>query len=365
MTREARNCATLAGIAMTVVIALAGCAAGPDLNPDATGGREAGLTISEVSLQGTGTAATVGPGDTVKAAFTYHIWSPDGCPACFDQIVIGVGNDAQVCAYDGMPRVHPGTTKTDTITLIAPASAGSYPVRYKRTDDFTCEQALASYRTAPPPASQTIGTLIVSASAAAPPAETPKAEAEEQEAAPEETAAPPPAQPAPPVVTPVKPGRMMTVVIYFPNFKKDPKRRCRRVYPVRRTVPHSIMIATASLHELFAGPTEQEREAGYHSVFSPASADLLKGIKIENKTAYVNLKDFRTTLSDVSTTCAGLSFLAQMDWTLKRFRTVERTVYAIEGKPKDFYTFLGRGCGGTRCDEKPFRDINYPSGACN
>ena len=50
---------------------------------------------------------------------------------------------------------------------------------------------------------------------------------------------------------------------------------CASVFPVSRSVPKTRAVASAALRELFAGPSAAEREAGYRSPFSPATAGLL------------------------------------------------------------------------------------------
>lgn len=149
------------------------------------------------------------------------------------------------------------------------------------------------------------------------------------------------------------------LLVYFSNDRlaRDPA-DCSAVFPVPRTVPKTSGVATAALHQLFAGPTPQEREAGYRSFFSAATAGLLQGVRVRNGTAYVNLHDLRDTLSGATSSCGAAEFQSQVERTLRQFPTVRRVIYAIEGEPRTFYEWMNEACGPANddCDAGPFRD---------
>lgn len=156
---------------------------------------------------------------------------------------------------------------------------------------------------------------------------------------------------------------LMTVKLFFSNSILDPEISCNKVFPVEREVPETLGVAKVALEELFKGPTEEEKNQGYVSWFSQETEDILKSVKIENNTAYVNLKDIRQIIPNVSTSCGSAEFLAEVETTLKQFSTVERVIIAIEDKPSTFYEWIQIGCAKENdfCDETPFKTSNKES----
>ena len=159
-----------------------------------------------------------------------------------------------------------------------------------------------------------------------------------------------------PAVTPTP--SVMALKLYFNNDKlAEAGGACNKVFPVNRTVPKTVNVATAALGQLFAGPTQEETAKGYTSVFSDKTKDILKSIKIIDGVAYINLADLRSLVPNASTSCGAAMLLAEADSTLKQFSTIKKTIYAIEGKPATFYTWLQLSCGpdNNNCDETPFK----------
>jgi spore germination protein GerM len=114
-------------------------------------------------------------------------------------------------------------------------------------------------------------------------------------------------------------------------------------------------VAKAALEELFKGPTEEEKSQGYVSWFSDITKDILKSLKIENNTAYVNLEDIRQIIPNVSSSCGSAEFLAEVETTLKQFSGVDKVIIAINGKPSVFYEWIGCAKENDFCDEAPFK----------
>jgi spore germination protein GerM len=86
----------------------------------------------------------------------------------------------------------------------------------------------------------------------------------------------------------------------------------------------------AALQQLFAGPTESEAAQGYVSPFSEATADLLVSVRVEGRTAFVDLSDvFLAT--QAKDDCSREAFLSAVERTLKETLPVEWVVYSIEG----------------------------------
>jgi len=150
---------------------------------------------------------------------------------------------------------------------------------------------------------------------------------------------------------------LMTVKVFFSNSQLDPEFSCNKVFPVERETSQTLGVAKAALEELFKGPTEEEKSQGYVSWFSDTTKDILESVKIENNTAYVNLKDIRQIIPNVSTSCGSAEFLAEVETTLKQFPNVNRVIIAIDGKPSTFYEWIQIGCAKENdfCDEAPFK----------
>ena len=94
------------------------------------------------------------------------------------------------------------------------------------------------------------------------------------------------------------------------------------------------------LQELFAGPTESEVTQGYVSPFSEATAGMVMGIRVEGRTAYVDVADvLPAMLADGD--CIREAFLTEVEATLKEVLPVEWVVYSIEGDPQAFCQWVG------------------------
>ena len=159
------------------------------------------------------------------------------------------------------------------------------------------------------------------------------------------------------VTTPIL-QETMTVKVYFGNINLNPNMQdCSKVHLVERTIPKTLGVAKTALEELFKGPSEEEKAQGYVSWFSEETKDILKGVKIENSTAYVDLDDIRQIIPNVSTSCGSAEFLAEVETTLKQFPAVNKVIIAIDAKPSTFYEWIQIGCAKENdfCDETPFK----------
>jgi hypothetical protein len=127
---------------------------------------------------------------------------------------------------------------------------------------------------------------------------------------------------------------------------------------VERRVPATEAVATAALRKLFAGATAEEKAAGL-SGFGHETAGLLRSVRIEDGTAYVDL--VAALLPDsVGTSCGGTAFQVMVGETLLQFPTIERYVVALDGDPRAFVEVMQGGCEdpvepGGPCDPAPFR----------
>jgi spore germination protein GerM len=130
--------------------------------------------------------------------------------------------------------------------------------------------------------------------------------------------------------------------VYFHNeaLAADPA-NCTAVFPVRRAVPRTPAVGSAALRSLFSGPSPEERAQGYRSFFSPATANLLRGLQVKDGTAYVDLEEPRDLLADATSSCGAAEFQSEVAATLEQFPFVERVVYLIDGDPRAFYVWMG------------------------
>lgn len=156
--------------------------------------------------------------------------------------------------------------------------------------------------------------------------------------------------------------------LFYSNIDLDPSSDCDVVFPVERTIEfvaaqdaHDAELrAAAVLAQLFAGPTPVEKRQGFSSFFSGETTELLRKVRIQEgdeRTAYINLHDMRQTLAGANSSCGSLSFLAQLDHTLRATIAVSTIRYAFEGDPELFYNWMQIGCGATEklCDPAPFQ----------
>jgi hypothetical protein len=152
------------------------------------------------------------------------------------------------------------------------------------------------------------------------------------------------------------------VKLFLVNPKLHPNNdNCDKVAAVTRKVPPTAAIATATLQALFSGVNEAEKAVGYESLFSTETSGILKKLNIASGVAYVNLNaDVRTKLSSATSSCGRATFFAQVEQTLKQFKTVKRVYYAIDDSPKDFFEWMEFDADGCQklahhCSSLPFK----------
>jgi hypothetical protein len=115
-----------------------------------------GWKVGNVQLNGGGNTVTVGPGQPVRISLDYQAWNAASCPACIDQIVIGIDASARYCAYDGIPGPYPGASGTSTNTINMPEVPGTYTLTAGYDLQFTCADAMNRFG-----GGTAIGTIIV------------------------------------------------------------------------------------------------------------------------------------------------------------------------------------------------------------
>jgi hypothetical protein len=137
-------------------------------------------------------------------------------------------------------------------------------------------------------------------------------------------------------------------------FSKEVEADCGKVYPVERKVGEGEEMISTSLFHLFSGPTEEEKEAGYSSLFSSDTLYILRWVKVTGGNAYVNLKDIREIIPNASASCGNEQFEAQIRNTISQFVDVNKLVIAIEDSPETYYEWNQMGCQNDLCDLTPF-----------
>lgn len=138
-------------------------------------------------------------------------------------------------------------------------------------------------------------------------------------------------------MTPGRSPGTMTVKVYFHRGQRDDP---TKVVAVRRSVPHSPKVATAALTQLLAGPTRTERDAGYWSVFTSATAGMLRSVRVADSVGYADFRDLRPVIPSAGSSAGTAAFLAELDATFKQFGNVHRTVYSLNGDVSAFYEWL-------------------------
>ncbi|HEX8866070.1 MAG TPA: Gmad2 immunoglobulin-like domain-containing protein [Lentzea sp.] len=132
-------------------------------------------------------------------------------------------------------------------------------------------------------------------------------------------------------------GEMTYFVVYFHRGAHgDPS----DVVAVPRSVPKTEAVTTAALNELLAGPTEAEKQSGYWSMFGPGTAGKLKSVRIDNGAALVDFLDFRAAVPDASSGFGSAALFAELDKTVRQFRTVQLGLYSFNGDMPAFYDWL-------------------------
>lgn len=139
----------------------------------------------------------------------------------------------------------------------------------------------------------------------------------------------------------LEPGRQVTV--YLHRDLSAGAGQCGIVHPVERWIPVAPEASgIVALQQLFAGPTEREAEQGYVSPFAEATAGMLLDIRVDERTAFVNLADvFLTTQADDD--CNREAFLTEVETTLKAVLPVEWVVFSVEDDVMAFCQWR-KGC---------------------
>ena len=132
-----------------------------------------------------------------------------------------------------------------------------------------------------------------------------------------------------------------TVTIYF---AVGDATDCSLVQGLEREVSAAADPITAAFEALVAGPTAAEAADGAGSFFSAATAEGVRSVDLTEGLLTIEFADFRTEISNASTSCGSASFLASLNATAFEFDEVERVRYTIFGSCNNFYNWLQGEC---------------------
>lgn len=113
--------------------------------------------------------------------------------------------------------------------------------------------------------------------------------------------------------------------------------------PVVRRVPAGPGVIQATLRALLAGPTDDERAAGFGSFFSPESAGALESVTLDAGKLTVDFND-AILINNASTSTGGMYFTAELLANLFQFDVVDSIEFRLNGSCASFWGWLQGEC---------------------
>lgn len=131
------------------------------------------------------------------------------------------------------------------------------------------------------------------------------------------------------------------VAVYFPCDTAMPGSLCA----ADRRVDDPALRLERAMQALVAGPTASEREHGYRSFFSDATADALLSARTNaaGDTAWLDFRDFSAALPDQPAVKSFLppGVMASLTWTVfKSFPRLDAVHFSFEGSERAFWGWL-------------------------
>ncbi|MFZ2190325.1 MAG: GerMN domain-containing protein [Candidatus Magasanikiibacteriota bacterium] len=124
----------------------------------------------------------------------------------------------------------------------------------------------------------------------------------------------------------------MIISVSFPNKIFDPNMiDCSKVFTTERSIIKTPAVGRAALEELFKGPTELEKKAGYFTTI-PDGVKIQK-LSIVDGVARVDLS--KELEYQVGGSCRIGSIIAEITETLKQFSTVQKVIISVDGRTED------------------------------
>ncbi len=137
-------------------------------------------------------------------------------------------------------------------------------------------------------------------------------------------------------------GDTQVLVYLFGGPDSDPENYdCAGVFPTTRLV-QSPMVLSGAIEALVAGPTADERAAGYDSWFSDEIGWKVDSVTITDGIAHIDFTEDSPFIPNASTSCGSMGLMAQLDMTATQFSSVDRAIYSIGGDVAAFYHWLER-----------------------
>ena len=126
--------------------------------------------------------------------------------------------------------------------------------------------------------------------------------------------------------------KTMNIFVFFPNKLFDPNMiDCSKVFTTERSIIKTSTVGRVALEELFKGPTDQEKKAGYFTTI-PDGVKIQK-LTIENGIAKIDLNEALE--YQVGGSCRIGSIISEITETLKQFSTVQKVIISIDGRTED------------------------------
>lgn len=121
---------------------------------------------------------------------------------------------------------------------------------------------------------------------------------------------------------------------------------CRGDYvAVPRLVADTPAVLLLSLRELVRGPTEEERDAGFHSFFSQETAGSVRSVVVDAQgVARIDFDNFASIIPNASSSAGSADLLAQLRHTIFQYPTVKQARLTFEGDCDAFWNWLQRDC---------------------
>jgi hypothetical protein len=121
------------------------------------------------------------------------------------------------------------------------------------------------------------------------------------------------------------------VSVYFGNTKQGSSEDCSKVFSVTRYIAKNVATARGAITELLKGVSDEDKADGF---FTSINAGVkIQKLTIENGTAKI---DFSNDIEkNLGGSCRVTNIRAQIETTLKQFRTVKNVVISVDGRTED------------------------------
>jgi len=106
--------------------------------------------VTGISINGSGTTASCGPGKNAQVSLNWQLGNPDDCTDCPRQMVVGLGKQAGFCSEAGVPPPCPDHVDGNVSGYLeAPGDAGTYSVYALAAAEAGCTQAKETFENTP------------------------------------------------------------------------------------------------------------------------------------------------------------------------------------------------------------------------